>query len=101
MDHWVHEYSRLVKKHLGPHLKRLVLFGSQARGEAQEGSDYDILMIVDNRTKEVREKALDIAVEMMNRYEKLFSALIYDENEWNKAQMFPLAWNIRREGISL
>jgi len=101
MDHWVQEYSQLVKKHLGQHLKRLVLFGSHARGEAQEGSDYDILMIVDNRTKEIREKALDIAVEMMNRYEKLFSALIYDEIEWEKAQMFPLAWNIHREGISL
>ena len=86
---------------MGDHLKKTVLFGSQARGESHEGSDFDILLIVDHRTEEIREMALDAGVEMMNRYEKLFASVIYDEEEWEKAKAFPFAWNIKREGISL
>lgn len=95
----VEEYSKIVRSKLGSHLKQIILYGSQARGDAWEGSDVDMLIIVDKRTPDIREKTLDVAVEMMNKYEKLFSSLIYDEEEWQKAQEFPLAWNIKQEGI--
>ena len=36
---------------------------------------------------------------MMNNHERLFTALIYDEIEWQNAQDFPLAWNIKKEGM--
>lgn len=39
----------------GPLLLQLVLFGSRARGGAREGSDYDLLVVVDERTPELRE----------------------------------------------
>lgn len=69
------------------------------QGEANEGSDYDFLLVVDKRTEELREQVLDAGVEMMNRHEKLFAALIYDESQWEKAKAFPLAWHIEKDGI--
>lgn len=79
----------------------MILFGSYARGDATEDLDYDVVVIVDKRTEEIREKVLDADVEMMDRYEKLFAAVIYDEAEWERAQMFPFAWNVNREGIAI
>ena len=93
------EYSRILRDKIGPHLSKVYLFGSQARGDSWEGSDYDMLVIVDKRIPFIREKVLEVAEVMMNKHEKLFSTLIYSEEEWEKAQGFPLAWNIKHEGI--
>ena len=95
------EYATLLREKLGERLKQVILFGSQARGDAREGSDYDFIVVVDSRTPEVRELVLDADVEMMNRYDTLFAALLYNDAEWEKAQGFPLAWNVEREGVHL
>lgn len=97
----VKQFKNILRQALGDRLVELRLFGSHARGDANEGSDFDVLVIVDRRTDDVREMILDADVEMMNRYEKLFAALIYDEAEWQKARSFPHAWNIEREGVVL
>jgi len=93
------EYAAILRRDLADRLKEVILFGSQARGDAAEGSDYDLIVVVDRRTPEIREAVLDADVEMINRYGILFAALIYDEAEWRRAQDFPLAWNVEREGI--
>lgn len=95
------EYAHLLRKSLGSCLKNIILFGSQARGSASEGSDFDIIVVVDKRTSDIREAILDAGVEMMNKYSTLFAAIIYSEDEWRKTQGFPLAWNVAREGIHL
>jgi len=97
----VNQFKNILQQALGDRLVELRLFGSRARGDAEEGSDFDVLVIVDRRTDDVREIVLDADIEMMNRYEKLFAALIYDKSEWQKARSFPHAWNIEREGIVL
>jgi len=95
------EYANILRQKLGRSLKQIFLFGSYARGDAWEGSDYDILVVVDKRSPGIREKTLDISVEMMNKHEKLFAVLLYDEKEWRIAQDFPLARNIMKEGIQV
>jgi len=97
----LNQFKDILQQTLGDRLVELRLFGSHARGDADEGSDFDILIIVNRRTDDIREMVLDADVEMMNRYEKLFAALIYDESEWQKARSFPHAWNIEREGVVL
>jgi predicted nucleotidyltransferase len=97
----LNQFKYILQQTLGDRLMELRLFGSHARGDSNEGSDYDVLVIVDKRTDDIREMVLDADVEMMNRHEKLFAALIYDESEWQNAQSFPHAWNIEREGIVL
>jgi len=95
----VNEYATLLRRGLGEQLKEVILFGSQARGDAWEGSDYDVVVVVDKRTPEIREAVLDAEVEMMNRHDTLFASLIYGQEEWEDTQRFPLGWNIKREGI--
>jgi predicted nucleotidyltransferase len=98
MDRLLEDFSGAVHKALGNHLRQLVLFGSRARGDAHEGSDYDILALVDQRTPELDEKLLDIATRMLDEYGELFAVVLRSEEEWAKVQGFPLAMNIAREG---
>ena len=94
-------YAGILRERMGVPVKKVISYGSQARGDANEGSDYDVFVLVDKRTSGIREAALDAGVEMMNRYDKLFAAIIYGEEEWRKAQGSPFLWNIQQEGIDL
>jgi len=95
------EYADILRISLGNHLRRILLFGSRARGDAQDESDYDFLVIVDNRTHTIRELVLDAGVEMLNRYDQVFGAVLYNENEWQDAKCFPFGWNVENEGIAI
>jgi predicted nucleotidyltransferase len=93
------EYAEEIRKRLGGHVRQVVLFGSQARDDAGEGSDYDFLVVVDQRTREVRDAVLDAGVTMLNRYDRLFASLLYSVEEWQNIQRYPLGWNILKEGV--
>lgn len=100
-DPVVAAFSKEVRRRMGVHLRQLRLFGSRARGDAKKESDYDMLVIVDHRTPEIRSIILDIEVSMLDQYEAFVSSVLRDEHEWQLAQDFPLAQNINREGVSL
>ena len=51
------------------------LFGSHARGDAQEGSDYDMLVVVDHRTQELRAVILEVESQLMERYGALVAGV--------------------------
>jgi len=89
-----------MRARLGDRLRDVIFFGSQAGGDATQGSDYDVLGVVDRKNQTIREIIIDTGVAMMDIHEVLFAALVYDEQEWD-AQSFPLTSNIRREGIVL
>lgn len=91
-------FAREVRKRLGTHLKELRLFGSRARGDAQHHSDYDMLVIVDHRSPDIRATILDIEVELIDRYEALVTSIVRTEEEWKQRRGSPLALNIEREG---
>jgi predicted nucleotidyltransferase len=95
------EYAALLRSRLGGHVQAIVPFGSQARGAAHEGPDFDFLVVVDARTRPVREAVLDAGVAMLDKYDQLFGALLYSEEEWRESSRFPLGWMIQREGVAL
>jgi len=95
------EYSRRLRERLGDNLVSVTLYGSRARGDAREGSDFDLIVRVRERTDEARELALEVDVEMMNEFEELFVGVLYDEAEWERAERFPFGWNVKREGLFL
>lgn len=82
-------------------MRQVFLFGSRARGDAQEDSDYDMLVIVDQRTPELRNKILKIEARLMDRYGALVATVLQSEEEWEQAQGLPLTRNVAREGMAL
>jgi uncharacterized protein len=56
------DYKRAVE-HALPGVKKLILFGSRARGDAHEGSDYDLAVVVSDLSdrRHVRRLLSDLA----------------------------------------
>ena len=100
-DPVVQEFATLLRQRLGSHLRQILLFGSRARGDAQDGSDYDMLVVVDQRTPELRAVILEVESQLMERYGALVATVLQSETEWQQLQGFPLARSIAREGVPL
>ncbi len=95
------EFIRRVKLVLDNRLKKIILFGSRARGDYRTDSDYDFLIIADKRDDNTKESVLEICVDMLNKYDTLVSFILCDENEWAHKKKFPIGLNIIKEGIEL
>jgi predicted nucleotidyltransferase len=90
-----------VRERLGSRVRRIVLFGSRARGDARSDSDYDVLVVVDRRSPEVRDALLAIEVDLLDRHGSLMACLLRDEREWAASQGLPIGLNVAREGVAL
>jgi predicted nucleotidyltransferase len=94
-------FAQRLRHRLGKHLREVRLFGSRARGDARNSSDYDVLVVVDQRTPEIRSTILDIEVDLLGEYDVLVTSVLRSEDEWRVSQNYPFARNIAREGVSL
>lgn len=49
----IEEYASRIQAHFGERLKTICLFGSVARGEADSGSDIDVVVVVDGLPEDI------------------------------------------------
>jgi predicted nucleotidyltransferase len=86
----------------GPRLAQVVLFGSQARGEAGSHSDIDVLVVLkdDFERRLERARVLPLIVELSLETGELPSVRFADESRYAHGQD-PLMLNVRREGVAL
>lgn len=86
-------------------LKAVILYGSVARGTAQEDSDVDILVLVDVTPEELRNYAdalSDISTEFALEFLKVFSIIdvsFQEFSEWKDVS--PFYRNVSRDGVML
>jgi uncharacterized protein len=82
----------------------LILYGSRARGDAREDSDYDLLVLVDREADMDLEKAIvDRLVPLEVRTGKVLTVVVYSRAQWDSAlyQAMPFHKNVTREGVAL
>ena len=91
-----------LKKHYEQKLFQLVLFGSQARGNARSDSDIDILIVLNgtvNPGEEIKQTGQIIA-DLSLEHNVVISRLFMDKEQFiNRSG--PLLRHIRKEGITL
>lgn len=85
-------------------IERIVLFGSAARGEADEESDVDLLLVTKRRlNRRERHRITDAVCEVNLEYGTNFSTLVVDSYTWQHGFMTYLNIHkeIQREGVSV
>jgi uncharacterized protein len=81
-----------------------VLFGSVARGEADEESDLDLMIVVSQPlSRSRRHEITDIVFEVNLEFGTNFSTLVVDQESWDTGMLsvLPLKNEIIRDGIRL
>jgi uncharacterized protein len=94
--------SRLASR-FGPDLLDARLFGSYARGEADEDSDVDVFVLLRTAGWPERKAVLDIAGDLFAESGLLISPTVFDlarYEEWRRQER-PLVMDIEREGVRL
>jgi predicted nucleotidyltransferase len=95
------EYSERIRAALGDHIQEIILFGSRARRDNKEYSDYDILIVVDKRDKSLLDTVVTIEVGILDTYDRLVGSIVYEPCEWERKKQSPLGMNIRKDGVQL
>lgn len=90
--------ARLEEK-CGDRIRRVILFGSRARGDADGESDLDVLIVTADGKEQVK-----AVTQQFGRDENFYgTTLIFSEEEyrnWQRLKM-PLYVNVRRDGVEL
>ena len=85
---------------LGDRLEQVLLFGSQARGEARPDSDIDILVVVRGECDyaDLIRRTSPIIAALSLRYDVVISRAFVSRERYEREQS-PFLLNVRREGI--
>lgn len=83
-------------------LSSVILYGSQSREDFVEGSDIDILIVLNNETKPVQEvrKLSSLLSGISLKFNYIVSCVFISKNRYEKEES-PLILNIKKEGIVL
>ncbi|GFP28274.1 uncharacterized protein HKBW3S33_01689 [Candidatus Hakubella thermalkaliphila] len=97
------EFADLLRERFGFLIKELILFGSKARGESDQESDIDILIVLTNLSWEIKKSISELAAEENLKHNVLISTIRYDTATWESPliKASPFAKSIREEGIWL
>ena len=78
------DLKRHLKNHYGDSIKDVVLFGSQARGDSNKYSDYDILIVLDkDYSGKDENKILDLCYDIDLKYNILLDVHLLSKREMN------------------
>lgn len=82
-----------------------ILFGSYARGDAEPGSDIDVLILVDASRQDISARNWqvgDLAAELLLDYGIVVSPIVENRDYFNKyVDVLPFYRNVEREGVRL
>lgn len=94
------EVKEILKEIFGNRLKRIILFGSHARGEAVEGSDIDLMILLKDMTDPIAEleKCFEEIHQLDYSYDILISIIPIDTDQYETRRL-PIIRAAKKEGI--
>lgn len=101
----INTYVNNVRNIYGSHLRNIILYGSYARGDFNEYSDIDIMILVDLNDMDIK-KYGDVLSDMTFDYnldnDLDIKPIAKNETHFNKwVGTYPFYSNVRKEGVVL
>lgn len=96
-------FSQEVKRVMGDELRKVIVYGSYARGDCNENSDVDVMVLTSLAEEDITEveyKLYDIAFDYLMEYGVDISVIVKNEEHfkyWLGA--LPFYDNVEREGV--
>lgn len=91
-----------LKALYGDRLRRVILYGSQARGDARADSDVDVLVVLEGPIEPYAElkRMVGLKIDLFEHYGLTVSLQPYDEVTFQQPN-HPFMTNVRAEGVEL
>lgn len=96
-------FSQEVKRVMGDELRKVIVYGSYSRGDYNENSDIDVMVLTSLAEEDITEveyKLYDIAFDFLMEYGVDISVIVKNEEHfkyWLGA--LPFYDNVEREGV--
>ena len=105
IENIISEFTKKVKEILGDRVKKIILYGSYARGDYKKDSDIDIMILTDLNFEEIekyRDEISDIAFDIELDTGIVISPLIKNIDKYNeRVNIVPFFMNVQKEGAVL
>ncbi len=94
------ELRRRFETLYGERLVQMILFGSQARRDAEPGSDIDVLVVLRGEVSPCEEiaRTIEDVADISLEYNEVVSCVFVSEEQFERERS-PLLLNVRREGM--
>ncbi len=96
-DKLIETFTGNLRREFGDKLKKITLFGSRARGDYTEDSDYDFILVFDMVTKDLKEKLHEIEGNMLLEHGMVITAIPYTNEDVEKRRFLPFLLNVEKE----
>ena len=101
----VYQFAKQLREIYGDELKKVVVYGSYARGDYQKNSDVDIMILVDADDYEIKKRfnlVCDLAFDYELEYGVVISPLFKNEEHFKKwSETLPFYRNVKQEGVTV
>ena len=105
IENIINEFITEISKLIGERLKKVILYGSYARGDFNKNSDIDIMILTDfddeelvQKRMQIRELACDIELEN----DVIISPVVRNIDKYNaRVNVIPFYINVQKEGVVL
>jgi predicted nucleotidyltransferase len=97
------EFVRGLRDRFDGQVRAVILFGSRARGEAEPGSDMDVVVVINHVDLATSKWVRHLAVEVWLSHGIFVSTRVWSQDHWRRLEELQtlLYQNIRRDGIDL